>query len=105
MAGRFEGLSDIEWKLFEDIFPISPEKRGNKPMTYNEWLKMPEEERHLVKITASFGTGWQRRSTGNTYNSMSGHGFFIGAWTRKVLSKWIHSKGCSICFFTWVRDY
>ena len=28
MPGRFEGLSDIEWKLFEDIFPISPEKRG-----------------------------------------------------------------------------
>ena len=21
MAGRFEGLSDLEWKLFEDIFP------------------------------------------------------------------------------------
>ena len=26
MAGRFEGLSDLEWKLFEDIFP-TPEKR------------------------------------------------------------------------------
>lgn len=26
MAGRFEGLSDLEWKLFEDIFPV-PEKR------------------------------------------------------------------------------
>ena len=28
MPGRFEGLSDIEWKLFEDIFPQQPEKRG-----------------------------------------------------------------------------
>jgi transposase len=27
MAGRFEGLSDAEWKLFEDIFP-GKEKRG-----------------------------------------------------------------------------
>jgi hypothetical protein len=26
MAGRFEGLSDIEWKLFEDIFSQQPEK-------------------------------------------------------------------------------
>ncbi|MDE5069738.1 MAG: hypothetical protein O4861_06105 [Trichodesmium sp. St16_bin4-tuft] len=25
---RFEKLSDIEWKLFKDIFPLSPEKRG-----------------------------------------------------------------------------
>ena len=28
MAGRFEGLSDIEWKLFEDIFPQQPKNRG-----------------------------------------------------------------------------
>jgi transposase len=27
MAGRFEGLSDLEWKLFEDIFPKEPEKK------------------------------------------------------------------------------
>ena len=27
MAGRFEGLSDLEWRLFEDIFPKEPEKR------------------------------------------------------------------------------
>ena len=27
MAGRFEGLSDLEWKLFEDLFP-EPETRG-----------------------------------------------------------------------------
>eukprot|EP00957_Ditylum_brightwellii_P060248 4575171-Ditylum_brightwellii.AAC.1 len=40
---------------------VPPEKRGNKPMTYAEWLKTPEEERPPVKITASFDTGWQRR--------------------------------------------
>ena len=28
MVGRFEGLSDIEWKLFEDISPQQQEKRG-----------------------------------------------------------------------------
>ena len=28
MAGRFEGLSDLEWKLFEDIFPEPPKKRS-----------------------------------------------------------------------------
>lgn len=27
MAGRFEGLSDLEWKLFNGIFPPEPEKR------------------------------------------------------------------------------
>ena len=28
MAGRFEGLSELEWRLFEDIFPPEPEKRS-----------------------------------------------------------------------------
>jgi transposase len=27
MAGRFEGLSALEWKLFEDLLPQSPQKR------------------------------------------------------------------------------
>ena len=27
MAGRFEGLSNLEWSLFEDIFPKPPQKR------------------------------------------------------------------------------
>ena len=28
MAGRFEGVSDLEWHLFEDVFPPAPPKRG-----------------------------------------------------------------------------
>jgi hypothetical protein len=24
MAGRFEGVSDLEWRLFEDVFPPHP---------------------------------------------------------------------------------
>ena len=28
MAGRFEGVSDLEWRLFEDVFPPVPPKRS-----------------------------------------------------------------------------
>ena len=28
MPGRFEGLSDLEWRLFEDLLPQPAEKRG-----------------------------------------------------------------------------
>jgi hypothetical protein len=28
MAGTFEGLSDLEWQLFADLFPPEPRKRG-----------------------------------------------------------------------------
>jgi transposase len=28
MAGRFDGLSDLEWQLFADIFPPAPPRRS-----------------------------------------------------------------------------
>ena len=28
MPGRFEGLNDLEWKLFQDVFPENSEKRS-----------------------------------------------------------------------------
>ena len=28
MPGRFEGLNDLEWKLFQDIFPQTEKKRS-----------------------------------------------------------------------------
>ena len=35
MAGRFEGLSDLEWKLFEDIFPTFESRlRGMPPVPF-----------------------------------------------------------------------
>ena len=35
MAGKFEGLSDAEWKLVKDIFP-EKEKRGReRPIVYS----------------------------------------------------------------------
>jgi hypothetical protein len=33
MAGRFEGLSDLEWKLFEDIFPNEPLLQSTSGLT------------------------------------------------------------------------
>ena len=40
MAGRFEGGSDLEWRLFEDIFPPAPPKRsrGMPPVPFRTIL-------------------------------------------------------------------
>ena len=46
MAGRFEGVSDLEWHLFADIMPPEPSKRGRgMPHTpfrkvVNTWLSL-----------------------------------------------------------------
>ena len=44
MAGRFEGISDLEWRLFEDIFPPKPEKRDRVRAT----LSIPPCAEHFT---------------------------------------------------------
>ena len=50
-----------------------------------------------VGITVSTDMGWQKRSSGNRYDSPSGHMFFIGAITKKVVHYKLFSKKCNIC--------
>ena len=68
MAGRFEGLSNLEWSLFEDIFPKPPEKReGGMPhfsfryvlhtllyilITWCRWSDVPKGEIWASKSSA-----------------------------------------------------
>ena len=33
MAGKFEGLTDLKWKIFEDIFPTSSQRSRGMPHT------------------------------------------------------------------------
>ena len=67
MAGRFEGLSDLEWKLFEDIFPEGARKGKGMPhvpyryvintllyilITGCRWCDIPQEAQWASKSSA-----------------------------------------------------
>ena len=41
--------------------------------------------------------GWNKRSSGNRYDSNSGHAFIIGALSGKVICMRVYSKTCRIC--------
>ena len=43
--------------------------------------KIPAKD---VKLTISYDMGWNKRSSGNKYDSMSGHGFVLGGETKKI---------------------
>ena len=43
--------------------------------------------------------GWQKRGSGNSYNSPSGHALFIGGRTKKVVAYYVLSKICRKCLF------
>jgi hypothetical protein len=66
-------------------------------MTYDEYTKMSLFDRPLVKLTVCFDMGWQKRSSGHRYDSLSGHAFLVGAYTKKVIACTVFSKVCSKC--------
>ena len=41
--------------------------------------------------------GWQKKGTGHTYDSMSGHAYYIGVRGGKVICHIVYSKKCSVC--------
>jgi hypothetical protein len=43
--------------------------------------------------------GWQKRGSGNSYNTPSGHALFIGGRTKKVVAYYVLSKICRKCLF------
>jgi hypothetical protein len=49
------------------------------------------------KIEASYDMAWQQKGSGHVYNSMSGHGTFIGRHSRKVIALVMKFKTCSTC--------
>lgn len=80
MAGRFEGLSDFEWRLFEDVLPPEPTKRGrgmpHSPfrkvfntllyvlMTGCRWCDIPRGPQWASKSAAHrWLTHWQTEGT------------------------------------------
>ena len=45
----------------------------------------------------SHDAGWQRRGSGRSYNSLSGHGSLIGRKSGKVIDFETRIKKCRIC--------
>ena len=62
-----------------------------KKWKYNEPGRLP------VSIAVSYDMGWQKRSSGNRYDSMSGHGVLVGCRTKKVIDVIVFSKICQKC--------
>lgn len=50
-----------------------------------------------IGLTVPYDMGSQKRAAGNIYNSLSGHGFFIGCRTKNVVLFGYMKKKCSMC--------
>ena len=75
MAGRFEGLSDLEWKLFEDLLPQPPEKRG-RGMPHVPFRKVLNTQLYVL-IT---GCRWCDIPQGEQWGSKSSAHRWLKRW-------------------------
>ena len=63
---------------------------------YNQWNKkeLPTLSNGLI---VCYDMGWNKRSTGTRYDSISSHGIIFGALSKKVLNYRAVSKVCPFC--------
>ena len=61
--------------------------------------KIKEIPHHILclGLAISFDMGWKKRSSGHKYDSISGHAFIIGAYTRRIIGSVVFSKSCAVC--------
>ncbi|XP_056006937.1 DNA polymerase III PolC-type-like [Ostrea edulis] len=60
-------------------------------------ILLEEVEKSDGNLTVSFDGAWQKRGTGRSYNSLTGHASLIGEKTKKCLGYSVKSKKCRIC--------
>jgi transposase len=87
MAGRFEGLSDLEWKLFEDIFPETPKKRarGMPPVPFRYVLNS------LLYMLIT-GCRWCDLPRGNIWASKSSAHRWLKRWQQDGTLEQLQSR-------------
>ena len=60
---------------------------------YSVWIQLCEK----IGIIGSYDMGWNKRSSGNRYDSLTGHAFLIGCKSKSILSAQVTSKKCTKC--------
>ena len=63
----------------------------------NKWIDLPIQDRERIGLVISYDMGWQRRSSGHAYNSLSGHAFAIGQYTGRIIDCVVYSTSCKQC--------
>ena len=49
-----------------------------------------------MKLTVSFDIGWNKRSSGNKYDSLSDHAFYIDCLSQQIICAIVTAKQCHI---------
>jgi len=107
-------MSPIIHQLAEECMRMNLEKEvkrslGNATndegvLLFDLWKDQKLPNNQLPKVDFSTDMSWQGRSSGRTYNSLSGHALLVGGKTRLPCCMSIKSKKCNQCT-SWHRHH
>lgn len=92
-ALREQMVKEVEATVGKD-FPMEKFQRWKESLV-NPSIVLPLEDR--PKVSVSMDMGWQKRSSGMRYDSLSGHAALCGTLTRKPIMIDLKSKFCRVC--------
>ena len=58
---------------------------------YDKWIKLPVDQREKFGLVVLYNMGWQKRASGHSYSSRSGHTFVIGMYTKQIIDCVVYS--------------
>jgi len=87
-----------ETNLVEEVrLSLGDKKDENNNLLFDLWKQGALEKKDWPQVTTSGDMGWQGRSSGNAYSSLSGDAVLVGQRTRKPIAWHVMGKACSFC--------
>jgi len=93
------------WKVIQDRVGIAEQAVREEVLAKNRARAIQaavafgaqKDDSGRVGLICSIDGGWQKRSSGRTYDSPSGHNLLVNGRTKLILDSVIYSKLCLIC--------
>ena len=100
---KYPLLNDHDWHNFYELL-IKKENDKDDERAHNSDSSDSAQSQgtslageQYVELTVATDMGWQKRSSGRRYDSPSGHMFFVGSETNKILDYDLKCVSCNIC--------
>jgi len=92
-------LRPIIKKISDDAMKTAIDEEVKATRTAQDYQKYKRNELPTQSngLTTCYDMGWNKRSSGNRYDSISGHGILFGARAKKVIGYRAVPKVCSFC--------
>jgi len=94
-----------QWNKIQDMVGLAEQAVKEEVLAENVAMAIQKakddnantDDAGRIGLTCSIDAGWQKRSSGRTYDSPSGHNLLVDCRTKRILDCTVYCKHCTIC--------